>query len=355
MGDNILEVLAYAAQSATEELEPFGFTPRTPRTNDVVIDILYCGVCHSDIHQTRNEWSNSVFPMVPGHEIIGRVNSIGADVTDFKPGDMVGVGCMVDSCQHCSACLADLEVYCENNCTQTYNDKDRHDGSPTYGGYSQSITVSDKFVLHLPEGLDPKSAAPLLCAGITSYSPLRHWKVGPGSKVAVIGLGGLGHMGLKFAKAFGADVTLFTRSAAKEDEARQLGADHVVLSSDPEAMKAVANSFDFILDTVPNAHDLNPYLATLKLDGTLSIVGQLTALDPTIHAVNLIVGRKSVSGSAIGGIAETQEMLDFCAEHGITCDVEMIDIQDINTAYERVIKSDVRYRFVIDMSSLSKG
>jgi len=355
MGDNILEVSAYAAQSATDQLEPFSFTPRTPRTNDVVIDILYCGVCHSDIHQTRNEWSNSVFPMVPGHEIIGRVNSIGADVTDFKPGDMVGVGCMVDSCQHCDACLADLEVYCENNCTQTYNDKDRHDGMPTFGGYSKSITVSDKFVLHLPEGLDPKSAAPLLCAGITSYSPLRHWKVGPGSKVAVIGLGGLGHMGLKFAKAFGADVTLFTRSAAKEDEARQLGADNVVLSTDPEAMEAAARSFDFILDTVPNAHDLNPYLATLKLDGTLSVVGQLTAFDPAIHAVNLIVGRKSISGSAIGGIAETQEMLNFCAEHGITCDVEMINIQDINAAYERVIKSDVRYRFVIDMASLSRS
>ncbi len=347
-------VAAYAAQSATTPVAPFRFTPRTPRKDDVVIDILYCGVCHTDIHQTRNDWGNSVYPMVPGHEIIGRVASVGGDVTGYKQGDMVGVGVLVDSCRHCSACLAGLEVYCEKNSTQTYNDKDRHDGQPTYGGYSKQIIVSDQFVLRLPEGLDPKSAAPLLCAGITTYSPLRHWKVGEGTKVAVVGLGGLGHIGLKFAKAMGADVTLFTRSTDKIDEARRLGADHVVLSTDSEQMQAAARRFDLILDTVPNAHDLNPYLATLKLDGTLVLVGQLDALEP-IQGVVLIMGRRSIAGSGIGGIAETQEMLDFCAERGITCDVEMINIQDINEAYERVLRSQVRYRFVIDMASLTAG
>lgn len=265
----------------------------------------------------------------------------------------MGVGTMVDSCQHCEACSAGLEVYCENNCTQTYNDKDRHDGLPTYGGYSERIIVSDKFVLRLPEKLDPKSAGPLLCAGITTYSPLRHWKIGEGSKVAVVGLGGLGHIGLKFAKALGAEVTLFTRTADKEAEAKRLGADHVALSTDPAQMQAAVNQFDFILDTVPNSHDLNPYLAALKMDGTLVLVGQLTSLEPPIPGVSLIAGRKSIAGSGTGGIAETQEMLDFCAERGITCDVEMIKIQDINAAYERVLKSDVRYRFVIDMASLA--
>ncbi len=350
-----MNVLGYAAQSATEAVAPWEFERREPRPDDVVIDILYCGVCHTDIHQTRNEWGFAQFPLVPGHEIIGRVASVGPDVTTFQPGDMVGVGTLVDSCRHCDACLAGLEVYCENNCTQTYNDKDRHDGRPTYGGYSNRIVVSDKFVLRLPEGLDPKSAAPLLCAGITTYSPLRHWKIGPGSKVAVVGLGGLGHIGLKFAKAFGADVTLFTRTPDKEAEARRLGADHVVLSTDPAQMEASARQFDFILDTVPNAHDLNPYLATLKLDGTLCLVGQLDPITPPIPAVTLLAGRKSITGSGTGGIAETQEMLDFCAASGVTCDVEMIDIQKVNEAFERVIKSQVRYRFVIDMASLSQG
>jgi uncharacterized zinc-type alcohol dehydrogenase-like protein len=346
------EIAGYAVQSATSPVAPHRFTRRAPRANDVVVDILYCGVCHSDIHQAHNDWGNSIYPMVPGHEIIGRVAEVGADVTQFKQGDMVGVGCMVDSCLQCEACQAGLEQYCENHATLTYNDRDRHDQLPTYGGYSERIVVSDKFVLRLPEGLDPKSAAPLLCAGITTYSPLRHWKIGPGSKVAVIGLGGLGHIGLKFAKAMGADVSLFTRTPDKEEEAKRLGADRVILSTDPQQMQSSARQFDFILDTVPNPHDLNPYLSTLKLDGTLVIVGQLTPLDPPVSAAAVIMGRKSISGSGIGGIAETQEMLDFCAANNITCDVEMIRIQEINAAYERVLNSQVRYRFVIDMASL---
>jgi len=350
-----MNVSGYAAQSPTEPVAPWEFERRNPRPDDVSIDILYCGVCHTDIHQTRNGWGYSTYPMVPGHEIIGRVSSVGGDVTGFKPGDMVGVGTMVDSCQHCAACLAGLEVYCENTCTQTYNDKDRRDGSPTYGGYSNKIIVSDRFVLHIPDALDPKAAGPLLCAGITTYSPLKHWKIGPGHKVAIVGLGGLGHLGLKFAKALGAEVSLFTRSAGKEEEARRLGADHVVISTDPAQMAAAGNRFDFLLDTVPSAHDLNPYLATLKLDGTHILVGQLDAVDPPLLGVMLMAGRKSLVGSGAGGIAETQEMLDFCAERGITCDVEMIRIQGINEAFERVLKSDVRYRFVIDMASLSRG
>ncbi len=347
-----LNVTGYAAQSATTPLAPFDFERRDPRPDDVVIDILYCGVCHTDIHQARNGWGYSVYPLVPGHEIIGRVASVGPDVTQYKPGDMVGVGTMVDSCRHCSACQSGLEVYCENNCTQTYNDRDRHDGRPTYGGYAQRILVSDRFVLRLPDGLDPKSAGPLLCAGITTYSPLRHWKIGPGDKVAIVGLGGLGHMGLKFARALGADVSLFTRTPDKQAEARRLGANHVIVSTDPAQMQAAKGSFDYILDTVPSPHDLNPYLAALKLDGTLILVGQLDPLDPPVLGVSLMAGRKSIAGSGTGGIQETQEMLDFCAERGITCDVEMINIQDIDSAFERVLTSDVRYRFVIDMASL---
>ena len=348
-------VSGYAAQSATQPVAPFDFTRREPRPDDVSIEILYCGVCHTDIHMTRNDWGYSTYPVVPGHEIVGRVTGVGPEVTNFKPGDTVGVGVMVDSCRECDACQAGLEVYCENLCTQTYGGTDRHDGSPTYGGYSDKIVVSDRFVLHIPEGLDPKTAGPLLCAGITTYSPLKHWKIGPGHKVAVIGLGGLGHMALKFAKALGAEVTLLTRSADKEDEARRLGADHVVLSTDPTQMAAVGSSFHFIVDTVPSAHDLNPYLATLKLDGTHILVGQLAPLDPPVLGVALMGGRKSLAGSGAGGLPETQEMLHFCAEQGITCDVEMIAIQDINAAFERVLKSDVRYRFVIDMASLKLG
>jgi uncharacterized zinc-type alcohol dehydrogenase-like protein len=350
-----LSIRGYAAQSATTPLAPHQFERRDPRPDDVVIDILYCGVCHSDIHQARNEWGGSRYPVVPGHEIIGRVASVGAQVTRFKPGDAVGVGCMVDSCQHCSACEQGLEQYCKEVPTFTYNSIDRRDGMVTYGGYSERIVVNDKFVLRVPEGVDPKAAAPLLCAGITTWSPLRHWKIGKDHKVAVVGLGGLGHMGLKFAKALGADVTLFTRSPGKEAEARRLGAAHVVLSTDPKQMEAVAGQFDFILDTVPHQHDLNPYLATLKLDGVHVLVGLVEPVNPPVHAGGLIFGRRSLAGSLIGGIAETQEMLDFCAKHGIGADVEMIGIQDINTAYGRMLNSDVRYRFVIDMASLKSA
>lgn len=349
-----LNIRGYAAQSATTPPVPFRFERRDARTDDVIIDILYCGVCHSDLHQVRNEWNNSVYPIVPGHEIIGRVSAVGAGVSAFKQGDLVGVGCMVDSCHQCAACAEGLEQYCAEGATFTYNSKDRQDGLATYGGYSERIVASEKFVLHIPDGLDPASAAPLLCAGITTWSPLQHWNIGKHSRVAVVGLGGLGHMGLKFAKALGAEVTLFTRSPSKESEARRLGADHVVLSTDPAQMKAVAKQFDFILDTVPNQHDLNPYLATLKRDSTLVLVGLLDPIEPPLAASQLILSRRSVAGSLIGGIAETQQMLDFCAAHGISSDIELIDIQDIEHAYERMLKSDVRYRFVIDLASLGK-
>jgi uncharacterized zinc-type alcohol dehydrogenase-like protein len=348
-----MNVLGYAAQSARDPLAAYRFERREPRPDDVVIEIQYCGVCHSDLHQARNDWGNSIYPMVPGHEIIGRVASVGPAVTRFQPGDAVGVGCMVDSCQHCAACEHGLEQYCEERSTLTYNDIDRHDRMPTFGGYSEKIVVSDKFVLKIPDGLDLKGAAPLLCAGITTWSPLRHWNAGNNSNVAVIGLGGLGHMALKFAHAMGADVSLFTRSPNKEEDARRLGAHRIVLSTDKEQMKAAKGKFDLIIDTVPDAHDLlNPYLPTLKLDGTLVLVGYLGPLEPVLNTVPLITGRKSVAGSAIGGIAETQEMLDFCGKHGITSDIETIKIQDINAAYERMLRSDVKYRFLIDMASL---
>lgn len=346
------KILGYAAHSATSKIEPFQFERRDLRPNDVEIDILYCGVCHSDIHQARNDWGNSLYPMVPGHEIVGKVLSVGPDVTQFKVGDTVGVGCMVDSCQSCHACEQGLEQYCENEQTPTYNGLDRLDHSPTFGGYSQRIVVSDQFVLNIPESLDLKAVGPLLCAGITTWSPLRHWKVGKESKVAVVGLGGLGHMALKLAKALGAHVTLFTRSPGKEDDARRLGAHDIVISTNESEMTAVKGKFDLIIDTVPIAHDLNPYIPTLSLDGTIVLVGFLGELDPSMNTMPLIMGRKAVAGSMIGGIAETQEMLDFCGEHDITADVEMIEIQDINQAYERMIKSDVKYRFVIDMQLL---
>jgi uncharacterized zinc-type alcohol dehydrogenase-like protein len=347
-----MNVLGYAAHSADSDLEPFRFERRDTRPDDVVIEILYCGVCHSDLHNARNDWGNAMYPMVPGHEIIGRVVSVGPQVNRFKAGDQVGVGCMVDSCQHCRSCEHGHEQYCEHQSTYTYNAFDRHDKRPTYGGYSETIVVSDKFVLKVPDGLDLKGAAPLLCAGITTWSPLRHWNIGQGSKVAVIGLGGLGHMGLKLAKGLGADVTLFTRSPGKEEDARRLGADRVVLSTDEAQMSAVYGEFDLIIDTVPYVHDLNPYVPTLAVNGTLVLVGYLGDLDPMLNTVPLIMGRKSVAGSLIGGIAETQELLDFCGKHGITSDVEVIKIQDINQAYERMLKSDVKYRFVIDMASL---
>ncbi|MBF0505461.1 MAG: NAD(P)-dependent alcohol dehydrogenase [Nitrospirae bacterium] len=347
-----LNVLGYAAQSARDALAPYRFVRRDPRPDDVVIHILYCGVCHSDLHTVRNDWGFSTYPIVPGHEIIGRMISVGPDVTRFKPGDHVGVGCMVDSCRHCAACEQGLEQYCEEIPTYTYGGIDRHDRMPTFGGYSEKIVVSDKFVLKIPDGLDLKGGAPLLCAGITTWSPLRHWKVGKGSKVAVIGLGGLGHMALKLAKALGAHVTLFTRSSGKEKDARRLGADNVVLSTDKGQMAAVKGRFELIIDTVPYAHDLNPYMPSLTLNGTLVLVGFLGGLEPVLNTVPMIMGRKSVAGSVIGGIPETQELLDFCGKHGITSDVEVIMIQDINEAYERMLKSDVKYRFVIDMASL---
>jgi len=347
-----MNVLGYAAQSAKAALTPHHFERRDPRPNDVVIDILYCGVCHSDLHHVRNDWGNTTYPVVPGHEIIGRVVSVGSDVTRFKPGDHVAVGCMVDSCQHCTACKQGLEQYCEERSTLTFNDIDRRDQMRTFGGYSKKIVVSDKFVLKVPDGLDLKGAAPLQCAGITTWSPLRHWRIGNGSNVAVVGLGGLGHMALKLAKALGANVTLFTRSPGKEQDARRLGADNIVISTDKGQMDAVNRKFDLILDTVPYVHDLNPYLPALSLNGTLVLLGFLGDLEPALNTVQLIIGRKSVAGSVIGGIAETQELLDFCGKHNITSDVEMIKIQDINEAYERMLKSDVKYRFVIDMTSL---
>lgn len=347
-----IKVLGYAAQSAQAPLAPFHFERRAPRADDVVIEIQYCGVCHSDLHNARNDWGNSRYPMVPGHEIIGRVSRVGSAVTRFKPGDRVGVGCMVDSCQHCAPCEQGLEQFCEQFPTLTYNGVDRQDRSPTFGGYSEQIVTSDKFVLHIPDGLDLAGTAPLLCAGITTWSPLRHWQAGPGSKVAVIGLGGLGHMALKLASALGADVTLFTRSPSKEQDAQRLGAHHVVISSQDAQMVAVKGTFDLIIDTVPYVHDLNPYLPTLAINGTLVLVGYLGDLNPMLNTVPLIMGRKSVAGSLIGGIKETQEMLDFCGQHKITADVETLPIQGINEAYERMLKSDVKYRFVIDMASL---
>ncbi len=347
-----MNVLGYAAQSPKDALAPHRFVRRDPRANDVVIQILYCGVCHSDLHQVRNDWGNSAYPMVPGHEIIGRVLSVGPDVTRFKPGDHVGVGCMVDSCRRCAACKQGLEQYCEEIPVYTYNGVDRYDQMPTFGGYSEKIVVSDRFVLRVPEGLDPKGAAPLLCAGVTTWSPLRHWKAGKGSNVAVIGLGGLGHIALKLAKGLGANVTLFTRSPGKERDARRLGADQVVISDAPGQIAAAKGRFDLIIDTVPYAHDPNPYLPTLALNGTLVLVGYLGGLEPALNTVPMIMGRKSVAGSVIGGIPETQGVLDFCGKHGITADVEVINIQEINKAYERMLRSDVKYRFVIDLASL---
>lgn len=347
-------VNSYAAHSHTGRLGLFNFDRRSPRADDVVIDILYCGVCHSDVHNVRNDWGNAQYPMVPGHEIIGRVVEVGPQVTRFKVGDRVGVGCMVDSCQHCTPCSKGWEQYCESGSTFTYNGVDRVDGSRTHGGYSEKVVVKQDFVLKVPDNLDLAGAAPLLCAGITTYSPLRHWTVGAGSKVAVVGLGGLGHMGLKLAKAMGAEVTLFSRSPGKEDDARRLGADHIVISTDGAQMAGVAGHFDLIIDTVPYVHDVNPYVATLAVGGTVVMVGYLGPLED-FNTGPLVFSRKALAGSLIGGIAETQEMLDFCGQHGITSDIEVIRIQDINEAYDRLLKADVKYRFVIDMASLKEA
>lgn len=346
-------VPGYAALSPTTPLVPFTFERRDPRADDVVIDILYCGVCHSDLHLARDDWGFSQYPLVPGHEIIGRVSATGSKVSAFAPGDLVGVGCMVDSCRTCSPCREGLEQYCEEGMVLTYNGIDRHDHTPTYGGYSRSITCSQDFVLRIPETLETHAVAPLLCAGITSWSPLIHWGVTQGSRVAVIGLGGLGHMALKLAHALGAEVTLFTRSPGKEADARRLGAHHVVLSTDPQQMEAVKGQFELIIDTVPYAHDINPYMPTLTLDGTLVFVGLLGEVEPPLNTMPMIFGRRTVAGSCIGGIAETQAMLDFCGEHNLTADVEVIGISAINDAWERLLKSDVKYRFVIDMQTLT--
>ncbi|ARO69148.1 hydroxyacid dehydrogenase [Xylella fastidiosa subsp. pauca] len=350
-----MNVMGFAALSATGPLERFAFGRRAPRPDDVVIDILYCGVCHTDLHLARNHGGFTTYPIVPGHEIIGCVREIGKTVTRFKRGDLVGVGCMVDSCQHCQPCLKGWEQDCIEGSTFTYNSTDRRDGSITYGGYSDVIVVRDKFVLSLPDGLDPAGAAPLLCAGITTWSPLRRWNVGKDSKVAVVGLGGLGHMALKLVKALGADVTLFTRSSGKEGDAFRLGADRVVLSSDLEQMKAVYSRFDVIIDTVPYDHDVNPYMPTLVLEGVLVLVGYMGPLSTPVNAGGVVRGRRAISGSFIGGVPETQQMLDFCGQHGIVSDVEIIPIQKINEAYERMLKSDVKYRFVIDMTSLTSS
>ncbi|MDY6456033.1 NAD(P)-dependent alcohol dehydrogenase [Acinetobacter faecalis] len=346
-----IQVLGYAAQTSSSPLTSYTFERRDPREDDVVIDIEYCGVCHSDLHQARNDWGFSTYPIVPGHEIVGRITQVGAKATKFKVGDLVGIGCMVDSCRTCPSCDAGLEQYCEEGNTGTYASVDRHDGSTTYGGYSKTIVCSEAFVLKVPENLDTKAVPPLLCAGITTWSPLRHWKIGSNSKVAVVGLGGLGHMAIKLAHALGAEVTLFTRSADKEKDAKILGAHHVVLSTDKSQMKAVRNQFDLIIDTVPYNHDLKPYIPTLSLSGTIVLVGYLGEI--STNTIPLIMGRKSVAGSVIGGIAETQELLDFCGKHNIVSDVEMIDMQSINDAYERMLKSDVKYRFVIDVKSFN--
>ncbi len=341
----------YAAQSATSALAPFSFARREPLPGDVQIDILYCGVCHSDLHTVRNEWKNSVYPVVPGHEIIGRVTAVGDEVTRFKPGDLAGVGCIVDSDRTCPNCRAGLEQLCDSGFTGTYNSPDKHLGGMTLGGYSKTIVVDQDFVLDIREKHNLAGVAPLLCAGITTYSPLRHWKVGKGQKVGIVGLGGLGHMGVKLAAAMGAHVVLFTTSPGKKEDARRLGAHEVVISKNQNEMGKHANSFDFILDTVSAEHDLNSYLALVKADGTMVLVGA-PENPPVVEPFSLIVKRRQLAGSLIGGIAETQEMLDFCAERGITSDVEIISMDKINEAYERMLRSDVKYRFVIDMATL---
>jgi uncharacterized zinc-type alcohol dehydrogenase-like protein len=347
------KTIGYAAHTHTSPLAPFSFERREPLPNDVQIKILFCGVCHSDIHQVRNEWSNSTFPMVPGHEIVGKVTQVGSQVTRFKIGDSVGVGCMVGSCGACPDCQDNLEQYC-NNAEFTYNSPDKHSGGTNYGGYSGQIVVNQDFVLHISDKLDLAAAAPLLCAGITTYSPLKHWNVSKGDKVGVVGLGGLGHMAIKFAHAFGAHVVLFTTSPGKTEDAKRIGADDVVISKNPEEMDKHIASFDFILSTVAASHNLDAYTALLKRDGTLCLVGVPDQPHPSPAIGNLIFKRRSIAGSLIGGIKETQEMLDFCAEHAITSDIEMIPIQQINEAYERVLKSDVKYRFVIDLVSLTE-
>lgn len=349
-----MKTKSYAANAATTPLAPFSFDRRDPGERDVQIEILFCGVCHSDVHTVRNEWHGTTYPCVPGHEIIGRVIKVGAKVAKFKAGDIAGVGCLVDSCRVCESCKDDLEQFCEKSAIFTYNSPDKHSGGLTYGGYSESIVVDEAFVLRIPENLDLAATAPLLCAGITTYSPLRHHGVTQGQKVGIVGLGGLGHMGVKLAKAMGAHVVVFTTSLNKVEDALRLGADEVVHSKDKAAMKKHLNSCHFILDTVAAKHDINAYLVLLRRDGNLTQVG-VPSESLAVDVSNLIFGRRNFSGSLIGGLKETQEMLDFCGEHSITSDIEIIPIQQINEAYDRLVKSNVKYRFVIDMASLKQA
>lgn len=354
----MVTVNSYAAQSATTPLKPFQINRRELRPLDVKIEILYCGVCHSDIHTVRNEWKDAIYPVVPGHEIIGKVKQVGKEVKKYKIGDVVAVGCMVDSCGKCGNCKDDFEQFCNEGSIFTYNSKDRQDHTTTYGGYSTEIVVDQKFVLSVPKEFTEKDyagVAPLLCAGITTYSPLHHWKVGKGSRVGIVGLGGLGHMAIKLAHAMGAHVVLFTTSPGKAEDAKRLGANEVVISKNAEEMKSQANRFDFILDTVSMSHNLDPFIALLKRDGTMCLLGAPAAPHPSPSVMQLIFGRRTLGGSLIGGIKETQEMLDFCAKHHILSDIEIIPIEKINEAYERTIKGDVKYRFVIDIASLKKN
>ena len=345
---------AYGNTAATNPLAPLTIARRAPGPTDVEMEILFCGVCHSDVHTARGEWPGSQYPCVPGHEIVGRVTKVGAQVTKFKVGDIGATGCMVDSCRTCPTCRQGLEQYCQQGATFTYNSPDKHLGGHTFGGYSSSIVVDEAFTLRVPKGLDLAATAPLLCAGITTYSPLRLRQIGPGHKVGIVGLGGLGHMGVKFARAFGAHVVLFTTSPAKVADGLRLGAHEVVVSTDAAAMAKHAGSLDFVLDCVSAKHDLNTYLALLKLDGTLTLVG-VPEKPLEVHAFSVIMPRRNLNGSGIGGIAETQEMLDFCAQHGIVSDIELIPIQRINEAWDRMIRQDVRYRFVIDIASLKQA
>lgn len=348
------QVKAFGTEAKDKDLQEMQIERRDVRPTDIEIDILYCGVCHSDLHTARNDWGGTKYPSVPGHEIIGKITRVGSEVTKFKVGDLAGVGCLVDSCRECESCKQDLEQYCLNGSTGTYNGKDPFLGGHTFGGYSEKIVVDEAFGLLIPENLDLKAVAPLLCAGITTWSPLKHWNVKEGSKVAVVGLGGLGHMAIKLAKGLGAEVTLFSRSPDKIQDALNLGADAVVISTYENEMAAAKGKFDLIIDTVPYDHDINPYISTLNINGTLVLVGYIGKMDDGLFTPPMIGGRRSVAGSVIGGIKETQEMLDFCGEHNILPEIEMINMQDINTAYERMLKSDVRYRFVIDMQSLKK-
>lgn len=345
-------VKAYGTEAKDQDLKEMNINRRKVLPNDIEIDILYCGVCHSDLHTARNDWGGSKYPVVPGHEIVGKVTKVGDAVTKYKVGDRVAVGCIVDSCRSCSSCERDQEQYCLNGMVGTYNGNDKHLGGHTFGGYSEKVVVDENYVLSIPDNLDLAAVAPVLCAGVTTWSPLKHWNVGPGSKVAVVGLGGLGHMAVKLAKGLGAHVSLFSRSPEKKQDAKDLGCDEVIISTDEENMAAVKGKFDLIIDTVPYDHDLNPYVLTLAIGGTLVLVGYIGKVEEMLATPPMVLGRRAVAGSVIGGIKETQELLDFCGEKNIVADIELINIQDINAAYEKMLNSDVKYRFVIDMASL---